>query len=445
MSWQAGQLVGEKLRLIRSIGRGAMGSVWLAEHLGLQSEVAVKFMLASVLDDPVSVLRFQQEARAAAEIRSPHVVRVIDNGLAADGTPYLVMELLEGESLDRRIRRTGPMSLAEVVVVVTQAGKALAKAHERGIIHRDIKPPNLFLTDADGMFVKVVDFGVARFSGEEATELTVAGNMIGTPAYMSPEQLFHGKTADHRADLWSLAVCAYFALSGRRPFEGSTLGELCVAVQRADVTPVTRHRPDLPAAVDVWFEKAFAREIGARFSSSKELAQSLEKVLGVATTMSSTPSHAGVPMMYASHPGTSIPRPSAPQFRTRGFLLGALAVLIGTVGLVVWHLASGAGSRASELPAAAASSVGVADEGEATGALVPPAPHPSASTNSEPPVIDVDVLGTGGGPPQDPSSRPASSSEHPRSPPSALVPAPLAPRRELDDTRTRNAGKTLGI
>ena len=149
-----------------------MGSVWVADHLGLQSQVAVKFMLSASLDDPVSVARFRQEAKAAAEIRSPHVVQVFDHGVTGDGENYIVMELLHGVSLGERIKQSGAMPLAKVVQIVSQACKALAKAHTRGISHRDIKPDNIFLGDSAGdMHVKVLDFGVAKFSGQEAINM----------------------------------------------------------------------------------------------------------------------------------------------------------------------------------------------------------------------------------------------------------------------------------
>ncbi|MCA9625656.1 MAG: serine/threonine protein kinase, partial [Myxococcales bacterium] len=291
MSLQPGTMVTSTLRLVRLIGRGAMGSVWLADHLGLQSQVAVKFMAPAVADDEVSVQRFRQEAKAAAEIRSPHVVQVFDHGRTEDGQLYIVMELLEGASLDKWVKVKGPLGVTEAAGVVTQACKALAKAHERGIFHRDIKPANIFLIDGGGeAFVKVLDFGVAKFTGEEAVNMTAAGNMVGTPAFMSPEQLFHGKEVDHRGDLWSLAVVTYFALLGKRPFVGKTLGELCISIKHAQYVPPTALRPELPAEIDGWFARAFHDDIALRFQSAKELAQEFELASGISTVMQSTPS-----------------------------------------------------------------------------------------------------------------------------------------------------------
>jgi len=308
-------MIGASLRLVRLVGRGAMGTVWVADHLGLHSQVAVKFMAQAMLDDQVSLLRFQQEAKAAAEIRSPHVVRVFDHGTTDDGVPYIVMEFLDGESLDRKLKRLGTLSLAEVATIVRQSCKALAKAHERGIVHRDIKPGNVFLSSDDDLFVKVVDFGVAKFSGQEAIEMTAQGNMIGTPAYMSPEQLFHGKGVDHRGDLWSLAVVAYQALTGERPFDGVTLGELCVSIKRGEFTPVTTARAHLPSALDGWFARAFAGNPDARFETAKEMALAFDEAVGTNPFTTSTPSLTGQPpRVSASYP--SLPGAPAPSLPT---------------------------------------------------------------------------------------------------------------------------------
>lgn len=318
-----------------------MGSVWLADHLRLQSQVAVKFMAPAVADDQVSIRRFQQEAKAAAEIRSPHVVQVFDHGQTDDGMLYIVMELLEGESLDRRVRERGPMGPSEVAIVVTHACKALAKAHERGIIHRDIKPANVFLLGGGTeCFVKLLDFGVAKFSGEEAINMTAAGNMVGTPAFMSPEQLFHGKEVDHRGDLWSLAVVAYFALTGRRPFEGKTLGELCVSIKRGTFPLPSSLIAGTPPEVDAWFMRAFHHDLELRFQTAKETAQAFEEVCGVASVMGSTPSAVAAAPVLQTFPGTSVTSQSGlavpPEPKRWPAVLGAaIAVAIGVGGAAV--------------------------------------------------------------------------------------------------------------
>jgi eukaryotic-like serine/threonine-protein kinase len=327
----------ENLRLVRQVGRGAMGSVWVADHLGLQSQVAVKFMLSASLNDPVSVARFRQEAKAAAEIRSPHVVQVFDHGVTEEGENFIVMELLKGESLGERVKRVGASPLHRVVSLATQACKALAKAHTRGISHRDIKPDNIFLSDSAGeVYVKVLDFGVAKFSGQEAINMTAVGNMVGTPAFMSPEQLFDGFELDHRGDLWSLAVVIYFALTAQRPFTGATLGELCVSVKLGEYTPVTTIRHDLPREIDAFFEQALHRDIGSRFQTAKELALALESVAGVASTMSSTPSSVAVSMPLPGDQASQLRSASklARQRRRKGALAGGVVVAVAVATLI---------------------------------------------------------------------------------------------------------------
>ncbi len=336
-----------------------MGSVWVVDHLGLQSQVAVKFMAPAMLDDPVSVARFRQEAKAAAEIRSPHVVQVFDHGITEDQHHYIVMELLQGESLERRVKRLGPMDVRELLMILTQICKALAQAHQRGIIHRDIKPANIFLVDSsDGVFVKVLDFGVAKFSGEEAINMTVVGNMVGTPAYMSPEQLFHGKSVDHRGDLWSLGVVAYHALTGVRPFKGVTLGELCVAIKAAEFKPAGRVRNDLVPDIDAWFARALNADPEGRFRSAKEMAQAFEQAVGVSSTMGSSPSLVASSPHVATFPGTSLSSHSSlaqpvGKSRSVAVVVAAGVLVAGVIGGVVFLSRSGAQSASPTVVATA--------------------------------------------------------------------------------------------
>jgi serine/threonine-protein kinase len=162
-----GDQITASIRLVRELGSGGMGSVWVADHAALQTQVVVKFMHVQLTGDRDSVLRFSREAAAGANVKSPHVVQVLDHGIAPDGAPFIVMELLEGSDLAAHLERNGPMPLAEVDHVISQTCKALARAHERGIVHRDIKPQNIFLTNVGGgePFVKVLDFGIAKASG----------------------------------------------------------------------------------------------------------------------------------------------------------------------------------------------------------------------------------------------------------------------------------------
>ncbi len=357
---QPGKQIAENLRLVRLLGRGAMGSVWLADHLALQSQVAVKFMAPAMAEDEISIQRFRQEAKAAAEIRSPHVVQVFDHGQTEDGQLYIVMELLEGEPLDRRVKRLGALPQSQVLSLVVQTCKALAKAHERGIIHRDIKPANVFLLGEDEVFVKLLDFGVAKFSGAEAINMTAAGNMVGTPAFMSPEQLFHGREIDHRGDLWSVAVVAYYAITGVRPFEGATLGELCVSIKRGVFHMPSHLRSELPAEVDQWFVRAFHPDLGQRFRTAKEMALEMERCLDASSTiLRSTPSGVADALHIATFPGTAVSsHPASPTRKARRwpFILAAVAAVAG-VGAAAIVLGTGAPKPAETAPAQAGPAV----------------------------------------------------------------------------------------
>ncbi len=267
-----GDLVVPNLRLERLLSEGGMGSVWVADHLTLSTQVAVKFMGADVAADPDALARFKREASAAAQVKSPHIVQVFDHGVTGEGIPYIVMELLNGEDLHHRLAR-GPLSVSDTLVVMRHLFKALGRAHQQGIVHRDIKPANLFLLDIDGdLFVKVLDFGIAKQSLEDdlTAHRTRSGTMVGTPTYMSPEQIMGQRGLDSRADLWAAAVVAYACLTAEVPFEGNTIGALAVTINAARFVPVTQRVPDLPPALDAWFARALSRSPDDRFQSAKE-------------------------------------------------------------------------------------------------------------------------------------------------------------------------------
>lgn len=276
---KAGQLVTPTLMLTRLLGKGGMGSVWLADHLTLGTQVAIKFMAIANLDDETLMQRFRTEAKAAAQIKHPHVAQVFDHGVTPDGVPYIVMEYLEGEDLKHAIRRVGPMPVVDVARIVSQAAKAVGKAHGLGIVHRDIKPDNIFLCHIDGeIFVKLLDFGVAKIDqGAAMTGATTTGSMMGTPLYMSPEQLLSAKTVNYKSDMWSLAVVAYFALTGKVPFHGETIGSLSVSVHTGVFPPPSSLRPDLPPAIDAWFVRMLKRDPNERYESARDMADAFEQ------------------------------------------------------------------------------------------------------------------------------------------------------------------------
>ncbi|MGK3983687.1 serine/threonine-protein kinase [Sorangium sp. So ce136] len=278
MPLHTGQMVTPALRLVRILRRGGMGSIWVADRLSLKAQVAVKFMSPELAEDPGYVERFRREAVAAAQITSPHVAQVLDHGLTSEGMPYIAMELLRGEDLRARIRRLGPLPLAEVARIVTQTAKALGQAHRLGIVHRDIKPDNLFLTEVDGeTFVKVLDFGIAKRARD--LRVTTTGNVVGTPLYMSPEQLISAKDLDFRADLWSLGVVAYHAITGQVPFFADALVALTLVVHAGRFKPPSALRPDAPPALDDWMRRALQLDPSARFGSAREMADALDRAL----------------------------------------------------------------------------------------------------------------------------------------------------------------------
>jgi len=254
-----------------------MGRVWVAEHLTLDTLVVVKFMAKEIADTADGAARFAREASVAAAVKSPHVVQMFDHGVTPDGDAYIVMEMLEGHDLAAHLSKHGPMSPGDVAALVAQVAKALGKAHQVGVIHRDIKPDNIFLCDADGgeLFVKLLDFGIAkRDQYLVAGSATTTGAVVGTPYYMSPEQIVGDKEINARTDIWSLGVVAFEAMTGRRPFEGTTVGAITLAIHTG-TRRITDHLPNAPVALDEWFAKACNRDPKARFQTPREASQAL--------------------------------------------------------------------------------------------------------------------------------------------------------------------------
>ena len=288
-----GDVIAGKYKVERVIGIGGMGVVVSALHMTLGQHFAIKFLLPSAIQAPSAiegrasapsdaVTRFEREARAAAGLQSEHVVRTVDVGTLEDGAPYMVMELLQGEDLGGRVRARGPLPYEEAIDYVLQACEAIAEAHARGIVHRDLKPANLFLTRrADGSaLVKVLDFGIAKATQglDPITDrdLTSTATLIGSPFYMSPEQIRTPKGVDARTDVWALGVILYELLSGKTPFNGENFGSLCAAIV-ADAPPKLRTlKRDLPegleAAVMRCLEKDTARRTRDVAVLAKELA-----------------------------------------------------------------------------------------------------------------------------------------------------------------------------
>jgi serine/threonine-protein kinase len=278
----SGTLIAGKYRLEAPIGQGGMGSVWRARHVTLQSEVAVKFMDPSIASSAPARERFEREARASARIDYIHIVRVHDYGIE-NNLPYIVMELLRGESLEDRLKRQFRLSIGELVPVVAQIGKALRKAHDARIVHRDLKPGNIFLVksdDDDDEIVKLVDFGIAKET-DASIGSTKTGEFMGSPHYMSPEQIQDSRAIDPRSDLWSLGIILFRCLTGTLPFPGETVGAVVGKVLTASVPSPTSYVRGLPQGVEAFFQKALARDRSMRFQSAREMTDAFAALAGV--------------------------------------------------------------------------------------------------------------------------------------------------------------------
>ncbi len=286
-----GTIVGAKYRLETPLARGGMGAVWVARHIQLDVTVAVKFMDASCAASATSRARFEREAKAAAGLQNPHIVAVRDYGVEGN-IPYLVMELLKGENLGVRLHRERRLSLVATSRILGQIARALRRAHEGGLIHRDLKPANIFLArqDDDDEVVKVLDFGIAKDTAAMLTrDATGTGEIMGSPHYMSPEQVRCEKDLDPRADLWSLGVITFRALTGTLPFPGEVLGAVLAKVLADPIPVASALVPGLPTSIDAFFARVLVRDRAQRFATVKEMADALA---AVAESVSARPSEA---------------------------------------------------------------------------------------------------------------------------------------------------------
>jgi eukaryotic-like serine/threonine-protein kinase len=300
--------LGGRYRLGELLATGGMGEVWAAEDLVLDRPVAVKLLGGALAGDGRAAERLRREARAAARLGHPGIARVLDLG-EQDGRPYLVMELLQGESLAARLARAGPLGPAAAASVVATVADALEAAHRAGVVHRDVKPGNVFLTAAGA--VKVLDFGIASAAGEAAL---TGGGLLGTPAYLAPERVL-GERATPAADIYALGVLLYELLAGRRPFEADSDIELAMAHVNAQPTPLGLVAPSVPPSLAAACEAAMAKDPAARVPSAAAFADLLRApAVGPTTTLPGPP--AGNP-----------PRPGGrrPARRRRG-LIAALLV-----------------------------------------------------------------------------------------------------------------------
>jgi serine/threonine protein kinase len=275
-----GQVVAQKYRVDRFIGQGGMGVVVAGFHLELDQPVAIKFLLSEAGLHDEGAERFRREARAAAKIHSEHVARVFDIGLLDERVPYMVMELLHGHELEHEMERRGPLPVGEAVGYMLQAIDAIAEAHAAGIVHRDLKPTNLFLAQrSDGSrIIKVLDFGISKSLGSgrpREVALTRTAAFVGSPLYMSPEQMRSARDVDARADVWALGAILYAMITGQLPHPGNSLPEVCVAVMNNTPRPLADFLADVPDGLQAILTKCLAKEPIHRYSSVAELAEQL--------------------------------------------------------------------------------------------------------------------------------------------------------------------------
>src|SRR5215471_3949791 len=276
---EPGTVLAGRFRVVRCMGVGGMGSVYEIEHTLTKHRRALKLLHAVMAQNTAVVERFLREASAAGRVGNQHIVETFDAGTLESGEPYLVMELLRGSTLSDRIA-AGPMPISEVIDLVGQACDGVQAAHEAGIVHRDLKPDNLFVIDVEGRpFVKILDFGISKFdpgkTGGHA--LTQEGAALGTPYYMSPEQIRGEVKLDARTDVYALGVILYECAAGRRPFEAEALTQLAVLIHLGKPRPVAELRPDLPPGFSDVVARAMATDRERRIQTARDLRSELER------------------------------------------------------------------------------------------------------------------------------------------------------------------------
>ncbi len=452
MGSERGGVLAGKYELGAVLGEGGMGTVFRARHLELGEDVAIKFLSPALTGRHDLVERFFREARAAVRIKSEHVARVMDVGRDESGAPYLVMELLDGEDLESLLARRGALPMAEACNYVLQACDAIAEAHALGIVHRDIKPANLFLTKrSNGLArVKVLDFGISKDTGQ-AGSVTRTSAIMGSPAYMSPEQLRSTKEVDGRSDIWSLGVVLFELLSGSLPFAGESVADISASILRSTAAPLAPAGFDLPDGLVTLVERCLSKDPAGRPGSVRELASELERYASPETKRvvepallvgsdRSRPEIASAPTRLAEsedpivvatrvsgldarRPPASATdatveidsRPTKPAGRWPALAIGTAAVAVVAVG--VWW-----GGRGPELrPPAVAS---MSEQASA------PSPDPSAPRPPPPPTVPAEPPPAASEGMIVPSARPSSSTEvgpKPVSPPPRASAGPVPP------------------
>ncbi len=409
-----GQLVGERYQVERRLGEGGMGEVYLARHVLMGRPCALKVMSPNLSKDPDAIGRFNREATNASRISHPNVCAIYDFGLTPDGLVYLAMEYVEGRTLSALLDESGPMPVARATALVSQCAEGLEAAHDLGIVHRDLKPDNIMVVPGrDRETAKLVDFGIAKaVEGEPGQRVTKTGFVVGTPEYMSPEQLA-GDPVDGRCDQYSLALVYYRLITGRLPFEGTSVQETLVKRLTEPPRPLALARPDakFPAGLQGVMDQALARQPAKRFSSVRAFTRALEEVvLGDAVPTRKLEAIRG--SARVSVPPTRRTPELKPRRGSRT-LVGAAAVLIIAGG--AWGLLHSRGATPSSSPASPPAAP-----------ATPVAPPP---VRSDPSAALIAVTDTG---------RKAVS---PAAPPRASAPAPAPGPVNVPDTVQKAAAE----
>lgn len=477
MSFEPGELIAGKYRVERTIGQGGMGVVLAARHLGLDEMVAVKLIRAERVGASDALARFEREARAVARLKSEHVARVFDVDRLPEGDPYMVMELIDGADLHAIVKERGALPPHEAAELIMQACEGLAEAHALGMVHRDLKLKNLFLTQRrDGRpLVKVIDFGVVkilngtsddsatRINHEEVTtpnvgvdeaQLTGTSMLVGSVHYMAPEQIRASNNVDSRADVWSLGVCLFALLTNQLPFDGKSLIEICAAIQARPVPDVRTHVPSIPPELAAIVTRALEKDVRRRYADVGELALALtpfsrdhaavariatilESATGTSSGVSKGPSRVtaapavtavldapGESTMDAAAIGSLVSRRPDAQPSTaknRWLMAGALASLAVAIATVTLYRRAVTAEPTGHVTPIVATAVPAPE----TPALPPHAqpPIPTGIALSPPPVY-VDPSAVPVLPPSTPTAQPPPPAAHaPKRPP------PPAPRR----------------
>jgi len=448
-------------QIVRKIGEGGMGAVYLAEHTLLGRPAAIKLLLPALSSQREVVDRFFNEARATTSVNDPGIVQVFDFGVHTDGSAYIVMELLEGESLDARIHR-GAIAVVDALRITRQVAASLAAAHARGIVHRDLKPDNLFMVrDAEaqgGERPKILDFGIAKLTSDGPDRSrTRTGTILGTPIYMSPEQCRGSGVVDHRADVYSLGCVLYHLLTGKPPFDLEGMGEIISAHLREAPRPPSALAAGIAPGVDELVLRCLAKAPDERFSSMVELQAACEAQLarlsgagaqtfalpgGMAAGYLSGVTPPAMPGASTTLGSAAAEATAAPRRRAAAWLAPALVLVAGGAIAIAVAVRGGGGGSQAIAPAAGAPRA-------ATGAL--PAPAPDAALAATTPPADAapvaaappaDAAPVAAAPPIDAGAvattppRPAGHApHHPRRPAHARASHPTAPETNAYDSR----------